>query len=173
MKSELQEFGAMMRAIAIPAEETNAPAGFVKSVLNLSCQFSVLNEQLTTMAVIGDVEALQEYITLGGAVDAITAKDTCRPASSLLHYACSEETALVAPQAARRRELFVAELLERGASVELRNGEGWTPLQLAANSGSAGLVGLLIKAGADPSAADPRGYTPLHQAVWGQHEEVV
>ena len=168
MRGELQMMATMMSAMAGPAEETSAPPGFVRSALERNGLSETLPDALTAMAVIGDVEALKEYVSSGGAVDARSIDG-----KSFLHYACSEETALVAPQAAQRRELFVAELLAQGASASLRDKDGWTPLQLAANTGSTGLARLLLKAGADPSAADPRGYTPLHQAVWKQCEEVI
>ena len=50
-------------------------------------------------------------------------------------------------------------------------------LALAAQLGHADVVQLLLDAGEDPNRYNPDGYhshaTPLHQAIWGKHEEVV
>ncbi|HEX6099463.1 MAG TPA: ankyrin repeat domain-containing protein [Thermoanaerobaculia bacterium] len=50
-------------------------------------------------------------------------------------------------------------------------------LALAAQHGQAGVVRMLLDAGADPSGYNPEGYhshsTPLHQAVWADHLDVV
>jgi len=50
-------------------------------------------------------------------------------------------------------------------------------LALAAQHGHAGIVCLLLDAGEDPSRYNPDGFhahsTPLHQAVWSDHEDVV
>ena len=37
----------------------------------------------------------------------------------------------------------------------------------------AGVVGLLLRAGADPNARDQNGYTPLHSAAWNKNPAVV
>jgi len=50
-------------------------------------------------------------------------------------------------------------------------------LALSAQLGRAGIVGILLDAGEDPNRYNPEGQhahtTPLHQAVWGGHEDVV
>ena len=50
-------------------------------------------------------------------------------------------------------------------------------LALAAQHGQAAIVRLLLDAGEDPSRYNPDGYhahsTPLHQAVWSDHADVV
>jgi ankyrin repeat protein len=50
-------------------------------------------------------------------------------------------------------------------------------LALAAQHGHAAIVGLLLDAGEDPDRFNPEGFhahsTPLHQAVWSDHAEVV
>jgi ankyrin repeat protein len=82
-------------------------------------------------------------------------------------------------------------LLERGADVTLANSRGITPLMAAAGMGSVDAdtrgfylsedveqrsiesLRLLLKAGGDINAKDPRGLTPLHEAArWGWNDVV-
>ncbi|MFL5791892.1 MAG: ankyrin repeat domain-containing protein, partial [Actinomycetota bacterium] len=58
-------------------------------------------------------------------------------------------------------------LLARGATVD-RNGTGWmtgTPLHAGASGSHAGVVRVLLEAGADPNNRQRHGYTPLHSAA--------
>lgn len=55
-------------------------------------------------------------------------------------------------------------LIESGASAQLANRYGVTPLSLACQNGNAEMVALLLKSGADPKAALPGNETPLHTA---------
>ncbi len=82
-------------------------------------------------------------------------------------------------------------LLENGADVKLANSRGITPLMAAAGMGSVDAdtrgfylsedveqrsiasLTLLLKAGGDINARDPRGLTPLHEAArWGWNDVV-
>jgi uncharacterized protein len=87
--------------------------------------------------------------------------------------------------------LAIAVLLSRGADITLTNSRGITPLMAAAGLGSVDAdtrgfylsddtqqrsiesLKLLIKAGGDINAKDPRGLTPLHEAArWGWNDVV-
>jgi len=69
-----------------------------------------------------------------------------------LRYACS-----------RGHVETVRALLEFGADANLTN-EGETPLMLACRQGSLAIVGMLLGAGADPTARDSRNRTALDRA---------
>ncbi len=55
-------------------------------------------------------------------------------------------------------------LLARGATVNPKTAEGWTPLMAAAQSGDVKLVQLLVSRGAEVNAHNARGLTVLMQA---------
>lgn len=72
------------------------------------------------------------------------------------------------------RDLSLVRFLrERGASVDVADLAGRTPLSFAAASGRLDLVAYLVGQGARIDAADERGRTPLFHAVLGNHREVV
>lgn len=61
-------------------------------------------------------------------------------------------------------------LIDAGADVNAREGNGWTPLLLAAQTGSAQAGAVLIAGGADVDAGDEKGFTPLMQAALSGYE---
>jgi ankyrin repeat protein len=65
---------------------------------------------------------------------------------------------------AGQRHDLVELLVDHGADVNARDGDGWTPLNLAAHEGVAETVALLLARGADPSIAGNSGRTPLQTA---------
>lgn len=52
----------------------------------------------------------------------------------------------------------VEEAIEAGADIDLRDGDGWTPLMWAAMHSSLDMVQLLVRYGARPSLLDERGH---------------
>ena len=67
--------------------------------------------------------------------------------------------------AAHWNDLETAELLIRaGASANVANDYGVTPLLLACTNGSAPMAAILLRAGADPNGVLPTGETPLLKA---------
>jgi len=66
--------------------------------------------------------------------------------------------------AALKGSLEVAQfLVARGARVNIKDNDGWTPLHYAVRD-NANIVALLLAHGADASARDKDGWTPLHYA---------
>lgn len=73
-------------------------------------------------------------------------------------------------------------LLKHGAAINCKGRRDWTPLHFAADRGDVVMVGLLIENGADleSKGQDDSSYygsknfnTPLLQAIWKGHKEVV
>lgn len=53
-------------------------------------------------------------------------------------------------------------LLDGGASVDARDGDGWTALHHAASEGHVAVTKLLLERGADPNGRDAMACAPLH-----------
>jgi len=70
------------------------------------------------------------------------------------------------------QRLLVVELLQRGASTELRQSQGSTALALATMKGSRAVVELLLQAAADVNATDNMGLTPFMCAVAKGHKPI-
>jgi ankyrin repeat protein len=56
-------------------------------------------------------------------------------------------------------------LLEKGADIESKNKDGWTPLTWAASRGDSAIVKLLLEKAADIESKDTDGRTPLSWAA--------
>ncbi len=64
-------------------------------------------------------------------------------------------------------------LVERGADVNGRDGDGWTPLMWAAWSGLPKVVDVLLEAGADVAPVEKQGNSALIIAARRGHAEIV
>ncbi|XP_047499028.1 ankyrin-1-like isoform X2 [Penaeus chinensis] len=64
-------------------------------------------------------------------------------------------------------------LLSRGASVDARTSQGFTPLMIAAQRGATEALGLLLAHRANPKLSTPNGTTALHLAVQSQDSSAV
>ena len=66
----------------------------------------------------------------------------------------------------------VKQHLTAGTDVEVKDGEGWTLLQMAAGEGHKEIAELLIAKGADVNAMNADGLTALFAAILGPHKEM-
>lgn len=65
------------------------------------------------------------------------------------------------------------ELLDRGANIETRARDDWTPLTIAACNGHYEIVKLLLDRGAKVNAKEGGGHTPLFWAKKYNHQKVI
>lgn len=72
-----------------------------------------------------------------------------------------------------RQTGVVSAILKRVETVNFADGEGLTPLMIAARDGTLPIVKLLLAHGADCFSADRQGRTPLHWAALFGHSLVV
>jgi hypothetical protein len=75
--------------------------------------------------------------------------------------------------AVRGHEAVVRLLLDKGADIETRDGNGWTALHWAAKWGHEAMVRLLLDKGTDIEARDGSGWTALYGAAIQGHEAVM
>jgi ankyrin repeat protein len=58
----------------------------------------------------------------------------------------------------------------RGAGINAKNKDSFSPLYMAARSGNKFVTKLLLAHGADVNSKDSNGMTPLHEALMGPQE---
>jgi hypothetical protein len=76
--------------------------------------------------------------------------------------------------AARKGHLDICRLLiDKGADIEAKDREGWTPLHWVAHTGHIEIARLLCDQGADVKAQTNRGRRPLHRAAKYGHHSIV
>jgi len=120
---------------------------------------------LASAAEIGDLDALRQALdNLSGSID-----EPVEDGDTALHLTC----------------LYgylpcVQLLLERGASLEVKDQDGAIPLHDACASGFTEIVQVMINSTNNPEAVkrmlesvDVEGDTPLHHASRGEHEDVI
>jgi ankyrin repeat protein len=74
-------------------------------------------------------------------------------------------------EAVRAGDVARAQALAEGGAAREADAEGTTALMVAANRGDLEMVKALLAAGADPNAADSRGFTPLFHACYNAGED--
>lgn len=103
---------------------------------------------LMLAAIRGELPAVKALVKRGAAIN--------RKGWTPLHYACSGPDNGVA-----------AFLIAQGAALDARSDNGTTPLMMAARYGNGDLVPLLLKAGAEPRAANEQELTAADFAQRG------
>lgn len=68
---------------------------------------------------------------------------------------------------------FLVDLADMGASIDVLDDRGFTPLHLGATYGRASSVTALLRKGADPNISAHAGDTPLHFACQNGHTATV
>lgn len=84
-----------------------------------------------------------------------------------------EETVLHQLARQPQSKELLALILAKRCRIDRRDRFGWTPLMVAAHSGSSEVAHALIDAGADPSVVAPDGRTVQELAAAGGHESIV
>ncbi|WP_422014264.1 ankyrin repeat domain-containing protein [Roseateles sp.] len=108
---------------------------------------------LMIAAIKGSLPAVKALAKRGAAIN--------REGWTPLHYACSGPDHGVA-----------AWLIEQGAVINARSENGTTPLMMAARYGNADLISMLIKAGAEPRAANEQEMTAADFAQRGGRDVI-
>ena len=93
---------------------------------------------------------------------------------SLLLGGCADIQTELNDAAAKGDVSAVEALLDKGADVNARDKDDWTPLHFAAFVGHNDVVALLLDKGADLNAMEAKhDWTPLHFAALRGHKDVV
>lgn len=108
---------------------------------------------LMLAAIKGSLPAVQALVKRGAVIN--------REGWTPLHYACSGPDNGVA-----------AWLIAQGAQINARSENGTTPLMMAARYGNGDLVPMLLKAGAEPRAANEQELTAADFAQRGERQRV-
>lgn len=151
-------------------------------VAALSCTSGCMKEPEASEIQAGSTRSAQQDRQFAELLNACAAGDQRRVAQILegdgisLVNAQTNETGATALERATEfgRAEIVDLLIVKGASPDVRGNEGRTPLMQAAYKGHERIVTSLLKAGANPNAAESRyGDTPLILAAWKGHRKVL
>jgi len=128
------------------------------------------------------VALIDALVDAGASVEPRGAADWASPLMTALTFDCIPAVHALLRRGARADTVAAAAGLGRVEDVRRLLAEAGATdrhlaLALAAQHGHAEIVRLLLDAGEDPDRFNPRGHhrysTPLHQAVWGAHLDVV
>ena len=154
--------------------QVDAMAALIESGANIDVGDNSGN---TALHVAADVSST-EFLLAAGANPNLVAESpygSCTPLGSYCTLIHRLETA---PEGVENATSQVKALLRHGADTRLRarrdfNGKKSPILSCAAKNGVPGIVLALLEAGLNPNERDQEGWAPLHDAVRGDHVEVV
>jgi len=119
--------------------------------------------QLIRASLLNNLPRVLQLIQLGAPLDLV---DESEHGYSALHWACSEGLEHVA------KALLAGKYAGKGATVDLPDKSGRTPLMSACLSGHVALVRLLIENGANQVLQDEDGYAALHYALDSNWDDI-
>ena len=118
-----------------------------------------------------DVPALQIFLAEGDSPDVLSDNPDWRNQRTPLHQLCMYSSNSMHGSNSESDRVACFELLrDAGANLEARTGrhpQGSTVVHYAADSGSPGVLSLLLQAGVDLNVVNSSNYTPLHWAARG------
>jgi ankyrin repeat protein len=123
---------------------------------------------LHVAALFNNTEVVELLLANGAPIEAKARHDNDMSSNPYEAYVPEDEQPSETPLflVSDRNNYGVAKLLlEKGANVSARNGEGKTPLHRAVLTNQTSIVELLLAKGADINAVDDDGNTPLHWAA--------
>jgi E3 ubiquitin-protein ligase XBAT32/33 len=120
--------------------------------------------QLMRAAMLNNLPRVLRLVQLGAPLNVVDKSE----GYSALHWASrSSKNESIA------KALLDGKYSGRGASVDQRGKNGWTPLMLASSFGHADVVRILLARGAKQQLQSPNGLTPLHLAVMSNLSDIV
>jgi uncharacterized protein len=144
--------GVALALFAAPLASSAQIEVIPESELSPGARFAVAIED-------GDLEKVRGYLNAGV------------PADTKIEYGESFETPLM--KAAREGTDDIAKLLlERGAKVNMKDGDGSTALNDAVDRGHLSMVDLLLAAKADPNTVNKYMQSPLSNAIAAGNAEI-
>ncbi|KAJ8668907.1 hypothetical protein QAD02_000166 [Eretmocerus hayati] len=130
------------------------------------------NKLLIRAVISGEIERVQKLIDAG--VDVNGPEDDSTGYGNLFSLCKDRERSTALHEAVREKNFeMVQYLLSVGASTKIKNGEGCTPLLLAAKIGCVDIAQKLIKSGAKVDDSDRLGDTSLHYAAKNDDSEMI
>ena len=154
---------------ALSLAATNGHVGAVQTLISMGAGVNKIQDPglnaLHIAAMNNDFDMMRTIVQAGASLDTADyyrGEDDVRHRRAALHYT-----------SAQGHIEATKYLLDRGASVDIRDFWGSTPLHMAAKTGDTSMIRLLLKANASLDIQDRAGKTPLLAAAqWGHHSVV-
>lgn len=110
---------------------------------------------------------IQKLVASGAELDTVVNGDT-----PLLYLLTQFNSGKIHQDEKEETQNIAISLMKLGATTNVRNYNGQTPLHFACQHGFEDLFKVLLTSGADLNAKDNNGATPLHYALWNEHPDI-